>query len=144
MGKIISTALAGVMLGTTLVASATPALADPNRDRFIERYYMNRGHDDDYRIWRNNRHRWRDADYRRWYDRHDHDFDDDDLAAGVFGFAAGALLGAAVAGASQPQGAIVVNNQEWLVYCTNRYRSFDPATGTFLGYDGQRHACVMP
>ena len=73
MRKIISTALAGVMLGTTLVASATPALADPNRDRFIERYYVQRGHDDDYWVWRKNRHRWRDDDYRGWYHRHDHD-----------------------------------------------------------------------
>jgi hypothetical protein len=26
-------------------------------------------------------------------------------------------------------------------YCAQRYRSYDPATGTFLGYDGQRHPC---
>ena len=26
------------------------------------------------------------------------------------------------------------------VFCT-RYRSFDPASGTFLGYDGRRHVC---
>lgn len=26
-------------------------------------------------------------------------------------------------------------------YCAQRYRSYDPATGTYLGYDGQRHPC---
>jgi len=26
-------------------------------------------------------------------------------------------------------------------YCMQRYRSYDPATGTFLGYDGLRHPC---
>ena len=26
-------------------------------------------------------------------------------------------------------------------YCAQRYHSYDPATGTFLGYDGQRHPC---
>jgi hypothetical protein len=26
-------------------------------------------------------------------------------------------------------------------YCAQRYRSWDPATGTYLGYDGQRHPC---
>ena len=26
-------------------------------------------------------------------------------------------------------------------YCAQRYRSFDPATGTYLGFDGQRHPC---
>ncbi len=31
--------------------------------------------------------------------------------------------------------------QDWLAYCAARYRSFDPASGTYLGYDGRRHAC---
>jgi hypothetical protein len=26
-------------------------------------------------------------------------------------------------------------------YCASRYRSYDPATGTYLGYDGLRHPC---
>jgi BA14K-like protein len=26
-------------------------------------------------------------------------------------------------------------------YCASRYRSYDPATGTYLGYDGVRHPC---
>jgi hypothetical protein len=26
-------------------------------------------------------------------------------------------------------------------YCASRYKSYDPATGTFLGYDGARHPC---
>ncbi|MGX1319889.1 hypothetical protein AB7M17_003342 [Bradyrhizobium sp. USDA 377] len=25
--------------------------------------------------------------------------------------------------------------------CAERYRSFDPATGTYLGFDGSRHPC---
>ena len=25
--------------------------------------------------------------------------------------------------------------------CAQRYRSYDPASGTFLGYDGKRHPC---
>jgi hypothetical protein len=25
--------------------------------------------------------------------------------------------------------------------CAQRHRSFDPASGTFLGYDGRRHPC---
>jgi hypothetical protein len=25
--------------------------------------------------------------------------------------------------------------------CAERYRSYDPASGTFLGYDGRRHEC---
>ncbi len=26
-------------------------------------------------------------------------------------------------------------------YCARRYRSYDPATGTYLGFDGVRHPC---
>jgi hypothetical protein len=26
-------------------------------------------------------------------------------------------------------------------YCAQRYKSWDPASGTYLGYDGQRHPC---
>ncbi len=32
-------------------------------------------------------------------------------------------------------------SREWFRYCSNRYRSFDGRTGTFMGYDGQRHFC---
>ncbi len=30
---------------------------------------------------------------------------------------------------------------DWMAYCSSRYRSFDPASGTYLGYDGYRHPC---
>jgi hypothetical protein len=26
-------------------------------------------------------------------------------------------------------------------YCARRYRSYDPASGTYMGYDGVRHVC---
>jgi hypothetical protein len=26
-------------------------------------------------------------------------------------------------------------------YCAQRYRSYDPVSGTYMGYDGQRHSC---
>jgi len=26
-------------------------------------------------------------------------------------------------------------------FCASRYRSFDPRSGTYLGYDGRRHPC---
>lgn len=28
-----------------------------------------------------------------------------------------------------------------VAYCAQRYKSYDPASGTYLGYDGQRHPC---
>ncbi|EJF75666.1 BA14K family protein [Bartonella alsatica] len=32
----------------------------------------------------------------------------------------------------------------WLEYCTKKYRSFNPKTGTFRGYDGLNHFCYAP
>jgi hypothetical protein len=30
---------------------------------------------------------------------------------------------------------------DWEAYCASRYRSFDPESGTYMGYDGVRHPC---
>ena len=35
----------------------------------------------------------------------------------------------------------VVSSTADPTYCAQRYRSYDPATGTYLGYDGLRHPC---
>ncbi len=82
------------------------------------------------------------------------------VAAGV---AAGLLLGA-IAGASSayygpppyyygpgyyapPYGPVyaapapVYGPEDWVAYCFSRYRSFDPVSGTYMGYDGRRHYC---
>ena len=64
-------------------------------------------------------------------------------AAGIAGLAAGALIGGAIA-SQQAQAAAptyVVPDQNAAAYCAQRYRSYDPASGTFLGYDGARHPC---
>jgi hypothetical protein len=58
-------------------------------------------------------------------------------AAGVAGLAAGAIIGGAIAS----QNAAPARGDSWLAYCSAKYRSFDPASGTYLGYDGRRHVC---
>jgi hypothetical protein len=66
------------------------------------------------------------------------------VAAGVIG---GLALGAAIAGAAAAPPpppvayAPAYGGGDWLAYCSSKYRSFDPATGTYLGYDGLRHPC---
>jgi len=90
------------------------------------------------------------------------------VGAGVAGLAAGALIGGAIA--SQNQGyypaqnqdyypvesypgysdpryvygdaaPVMVNNGDAVAYCEQTYRSYDPTSGSYLGYDGFRHAC---
>ncbi|WP_190233568.1 MULTISPECIES: BA14K family protein [unclassified Rhizobium] len=31
---------------------------------------------------------------------------------------------------------------QWERYCSYRYRSFDPRSGTYIGYDGRSHFCT--
>jgi hypothetical protein len=49
----------------------------------------------------------------------------------------GYVSGGPVSGAYGPS----PGSAEWNAYCSSKYKSFDPATGTFLGYDGKRHYC---
>ncbi|MCX5516065.1 hypothetical protein C3941_20860 [Kaistia algarum] len=64
------------------------------------------------------------------------------LAAGVIGLAAGAMIGSAI---NQPRyAAPQYGGNDYIAYCSQRYRSFNPATGTFTGYDGRKYRCVMP
>ena len=51
------------------------------------------------------------------------------IALGIFGLMLGGML------ASQAQ------RQDAINYCAQRFRSYDPYTMTYLGYDGLRHPC---
>ncbi|MGL4490305.1 MAG: BA14K family protein [Rhizobiaceae bacterium] len=105
--------------------------------------------------------------------RHRHN-NDDAVAAGIIGLAAGALIVGAISESRRdyrprrvyrqvpaydaypdapppPREPYVVQyneqvepwSREWYRYCSNRYRSFNPETGTFRGYDGRTRFCVM-
>jgi hypothetical protein len=74
------------------------------------------------------------------------------------GFAAGALIGGAIAGAPYGYGygygpgyygpppvyvqpAPAYAGSDAVSYCMQRYRSYDPRSGTYLNYDGNRYPC---
>lgn len=52
------------------------------------------------------------------------------------GLAAGALIGGAIAASSANAAA-----QQNAAYCSQRYRSYDPGSGTYLNNDGNRYPC---
>lgn len=56
------------------------------------------------------------------------------IAAGIAGLA----LGAAAASAANSAAAA---DRDAVAYCMQRFKSYDPRTGTYLGYDGYRHPC---
>jgi hypothetical protein len=71
---------------------------------------------------------------------------------------AGALIGGAIIGATRPygygaygayepgydQGYVAASpyaDSRGVAYCLQRFRSYDVASGTYLGFDGSRHRC---
>lgn len=80
-----------------------------------------------------------------WHHHHHHHHGG---GGAIAGFAAGALLGGILA--SQPNyyygGPAYAYEPGYsgpgdVAYCEHRFRSYDPRTGTYLGYDGYRHPC---
>jgi hypothetical protein len=61
-----------------------------------------------------------------------------DVAAGAVG-TAGAVAGAPFRGYRNDNS--YANMDASSSYCARRYRSYDPASGTYLGRDGRRHTC---
>lgn len=73
--------------------------------------------------------------------------------AALGGFAAGAILGGALAaqrpyyGYGYAPGPVYYDagpgyyGGDATGYCMQRFKSYDPASGTYLGYDGYRHPC---
>ena len=113
---------------------------------------------------------WGRHGWDRPYHRHRHHNNGDAIAAGVIGLAAGALIGSALS-QPQPtyvrpapvyappppppayyppaparqttyyRASYEPWSRGWYQYCSNRYRSFNPNTGTYRGYDGLDHFC---
>ena len=64
------------------------------------------------------------------------------------GFLAGAIIGGAIANSQQryygPAPGYYYDGPppgDAGAYCMDRYKSYDPRSGTYLGYDGFRHPC---
>jgi hypothetical protein len=64
---------------------------------------------------------------------HGYYHDDNDAGAAIAAGVLGLAIGAIAAGAA--------NHNNSVAYCEQRFRSYDPRSGTYLGYDGLRHPC---
>jgi hypothetical protein len=131
--KTISVA---ILAGATVVASLQPTAAAPlmvnpgigQSASNVENVQYRRWHRGP--GWRHggyHRHGWRGGYYGPGYYGSG--------AAALGGLAAGAIIGGAIANSQARAGGDAV------AYCSQRFKSYDPASGTYLGYDGNRHAC---
>jgi hypothetical protein len=80
------------------------------------------------------------------------------VVAGIFGLAAGAIVAGAltphpvypvapygvVPHRVYPDRLVARYSASDIAYCSRKYRSFDPVSFTYLGYDGRRHFCRIP
>lgn len=127
-------------VGAALLVPAVPATAAPLQTRplpQIDQAYPNESYAQYYR--RGYRPYYRD----RYYYRRDNGAA---VAAGVAGLAAGALIAGAIANQAQAQPAAPpppgTVDPQLAAYCARKYRSYDPATGTFLATNGMRYVCT--
>ena len=162
--KSIATALA-----LTISAASFVGTAEADRKRIWKRLghidrHFDRGDRRDFDRGDRRHFDWDDRRHFDWDDRRHFDWDDDGnrAAAAIFGFGVGAVLGGALSGPYYGPNyyyrpaprvyyrrAPVVGTYrltpwtpEWYAYCESRYRSFNPRTGYFLGYDGDHHFCL--
>ena len=129
MGKTSLTAFfAAALVGLTLLTLAAPAEAGRGRG-----YGNHGGHGGHYR------HGYRGGGGNA-------------VAAGIIGLGVGALIGSALTPRTvyvpppPPRYAPVAYgpqpwSPDWYSYCYSRYRTFNPNSGTFVGYDGYEHFC---
>ncbi len=130
------------LVGAAMLVTALPVQAASPQSRpvpQVDKAYPNESYAQYYR--RGYRPYYRD----RYYYRRDNGAA---VAAGVAGLAAGALIAGAIANQAQAQPAAPpppgTVDPQMAAYCARKYRSYDPATGTFMANNGMRYVCTYP
>lgn len=104
-----------------------------------------------YELQRQNRYVRNHRNYSRGHDN------SDAIALGILGLGAAVIIGGAIANSNNPRviyrdrsaprvisgGDYEPWSRSWYRYCANKYRSFNASTGTYRGYDGRDHFCVV-
>ena len=140
MRQILTTTLAAAALGTVSLLSGgvTPASAGSITMERLDASGVKAEYTQYRRGFRGRgfhgpRYGYRGGYYRRGYG----------AAPLIGGLAAGALIGGAIASQAAPAPGYYAAqpDDDAVAYCAQRFKSYDPASGTYLGYDGQRHPC---
>lgn len=140
MNKMIAVASAAAMVLASSLATIGPVTAAPRysgqqQESFVRDWCRTHPGDRSCSDFRRNGRYWDRSHYRDWYTSHRHMRGFDPGVAGIFGFVAGAMAGAAASSAR--------NSNSHVAACEARYRSYDVRSDTYLGYDGVRHRCNL-
>lgn len=146
MKKMLTLAVALAATVTTAIPTQAQSvtLSFGERQRLVETYCDRYPRDRDCRGYYDGR--WGRNDYTSFYNRRRGDLDP--IAASLFGLTLGAIVGGAIANSNNNRGGDrlvgpVGGGRVNVEACQARYRSYDVATNTFLGYDGIRHPCRL-
>ncbi|WP_420130939.1 BA14K family protein [Rhodopseudomonas sp.] len=123
--------IAGSLAVATVPASAAPLMATPNpvaAKANIEQVQYRHG-------WHG--HRGYGYGPRGYYGHRHYHGGGWGAGAALGGLAAGAIIGGAIAN-SQAQAA---QQNDAVAYCSQRFRSYDPASGTYIAKGGVRRSC---
>ncbi len=142
-GKFL--ALTALSISTAVAIPAAPAFAGGDGIGYSSGKYGQGSNKNYWRYggeWRDGRH------YRRHHGRYYRDHNNGNAAAALgLGLALGAVAGGVIASNRAPAysgGSVEPWTRDWYRYCDNKYRSFNPDTGYYRGYDGRDHFCRVP
>ena len=136
-----SSKTAALIIGMVALAAVSPASAAAGnrmqQDQYISDYCTTYPSADQCPDWRMNHGHWSSNQYRTFYTGHQNSIGfGGNVAAGLFGFAVGAMLSTAVGNNND-------SDRAHVLACEDRYRSYDVNTDAYLGYDGIHHACLL-
>ncbi|WP_322989359.1 BA14K family protein [Hoeflea sp.] len=151
-----------MLTATTAIAPLTVTTAqagERNWQRHQSRQVDDRSHhynDRKYSKQQQRRHQQRPVN------RQHRDNNNDDVVLGIIGLGVGAIIGGAIANSNNNNPRVIYQqprvrdhvqsasggryepwSNSWLRYCSDKYRSFNASTGTYRGYDGTDHFCVV-
>ncbi|UZE48744.1 BA14K family protein [Rhodopseudomonas sp. P2A-2r] len=124
-----------VLIGATALTFSVPAISAPMMNQAsvakavpssTENVQYYRGHGYGY-----------GGGYRHGYGHRGYGHRGGGNGALIGGLAAGAIIGGAIAAGAASN----AQAQQNANYCAQRYRSYDPASGTYLNNDGNRYPC---
>lgn len=138
MKPVIASIAVALATASMALVSATPVAAQGygDRYRYVQRYCDRFPNDPDCYDFGRQGHRWDNRRYNQWYYSH-YNNGADAAIAGIFGLVAGAIA----SGAFNSRNPVVSSGH--VQRCSARFKSYDPRSDTYLGYDGHRHACNL-
>ncbi|GGF24821.1 hypothetical protein GCM10011321_15280 [Youhaiella tibetensis] len=137
MKRVIASLVTLAATASMSLMTVSPAAAQgySQRYRYVETYCQRHPNDRDCYDFGRHGSRWDDRRYNQWYYSH---YNGADAAiAGIFGLVAGAMINGALN--SSPRYPASGHVQR----CEARFKSYDPRSDTYLGYDGHRHTCNL-